>query len=149
MKQRDYKVWVYKGQEFEGPSEQYYGFVYVIVNKTNQKQYIGKKLFWHQKTRQVKGKKKRYLAESDWRKYFGSSKDLLQDIQTLGEENFSREILHLCNSKGDCSYYEAREQFLRDVLLIPEMFYNDWIIVKVHRKHLHANKLRTSIQRSD
>lgn len=139
--------WIYKGEDFISPSEEHYGFVYVITNLTNQRQYIGKKLFWHKKTKTLKGKKKRYLAESDWKDYFGSSKELLNEVSLLGEQNFKREILNLCANKSECSYYEAREQFLRDVLLNPNLYYNDWISVKVTRKHLETRPrtpLRTS-----
>ena len=129
-------MWLYNGVPFEEPHEQHYGFVYVITNLTNNKQYIGKKLFWFKKTKTLKGKRKRYLAPSDWKKYYGSSKALAADVEALGEENFKREILHLCKGKGECSYYEAKEQFDRAVLLNPEMYYNDWIIVRVHRKHV-------------
>lgn len=128
--------WLYQESPFEGPSEQHYGFVYVITNITNGKQYIGKKLFWFKKTKILKKKKKRYLAESDWRTYYGSSLALLEDVKKLGESNFKREILHLCNSKGECSYYEAKEQLQKDVLFFPELFYNDWVICRVHRKHI-------------
>lgn len=131
--------WLYRGEEFTSPSDDYYGFVYIITNLTNQKQYIGKKLFWHKKTKILKGKKKRYLAESDWKKYYGSSKQLQEDIAVLSPQMFKREIIHLCRSKGECSYYEAKEQLQRDVLLNPEMYYNDWVIVKVHRKHLNES----------
>ena len=40
-----------------------YGFVYRITNTVSGREYIGKKLFYSMKTRQVKGKKKRYKAE--------------------------------------------------------------------------------------
>lgn len=129
-------MWVYNNENFEQPGEDHYGFVYVITNISTNKQYIGKKLFWHKKTRQVKGKKKRYLAESDWKSYYGSSTALQADLKEQGEEAFKREILHLCKNKGQCTYYEAKEQFARDVLKNPELYYNDWIICKVHRKHV-------------
>jgi hypothetical protein len=93
-------------------------------------------LFWFKKTKQVKGKRKRYLAPSDWKSYYGSSKSLMEDVTALGEQNFKREILHLCKNKGECSYMEAKEQFDQDVLHNPDLFYNDWIIVRVHRKHI-------------
>lgn len=128
--------WLYKGEVFTTPSEEHYGFVYIITNLTNNKQYIGKKLFWHKKTKTLKGKKKRYLAESDWKTYFGSSKELNEEIKDATVGNYKREILHLCKSKSECSYYEAREQFVRDVLLKPDLYYNDWISVRVTRKHL-------------
>lgn len=128
--------WTHKGLEFKEPEPEQYGFVYVITNLTNQKKYIGKKLFWFKKTKILKGKRKRYLAESDWKDYYGSSKYLLADIEALGKENFSREILVLCKSKGECSYYEAKAQFDHGVLLDKERWYNDWIICRVHRKHI-------------
>lgn len=129
-------MWLYKGVEFTAPSENDYGFVYIITNTTNGKQYIGKKLFWFKKTKMVKGKKKRYLAESDWKTYYGSSKSVSEDVKQLGEGAFTREIIRLCRNKGECSYYEAKEQFDRSVLLNPEMWYNDWIIARIHRKHI-------------
>ena len=113
----------------------YVGFVYCIVNLTNNKRYIGKKLLKFKKTKQVKGKKKRFLVDSDWRTYWGSNKALLEDVSTLGESSFKRIILRLCNSKGECNYFEAKFQF-EACALETESYYNDWIMLKVHRSHL-------------
>jgi hypothetical protein len=129
-------TWFYKGLPFEEPEEQEYGFVYEITNLTNQKAYIGKKLFWFKKTKMLKGKKKRYLAPSDWKSYYGSSKALQADIELLGVDSFRRDIIMLCRNKGECSYYEAKSQFEHSVLYNPNMYYNDWIICRVHRKHI-------------
>lgn len=129
--------WIHKKKSFILPKEEHYGFVYVITNIITNKQYIGKKLFWHKKIKILKGKKKRYLAESDWRDYYGSSPALKEDIELHGIANFKREILHLCKNKGECTYYEAKEQFKRDVLKKPDLYYNDWIICRVHRKHIN------------
>lgn len=129
-------MWLLNNEPFEAPSEDQYGFVYLITNTVTGKQYVGKKLFWHKKTRYVKGKKKRFLAESDWKTYFGSSKLLQEDLKQQGEHTFRREIIHLCKNKGECSYYEAKEQFDRDVLFKPDLYYNDWIICRVSRKHV-------------
>lgn len=129
-------MWLFNNEPFDKPSEADYGFIYIITNKVNNKQYIGKKLFWHKKIRYYKGKRKRFLAESDWQSYFGSSKALQQDLEQLGEENFTRVIIRLCKNKGECSYYEAKEQFDRAVLFNPEQYYNDWIICRVSRKHV-------------
>lgn len=115
--------------------EQYYGFVYRITNLTNNKKYIGKKFFYASKTKQVNKKKKRYKAESDWKTYYGSNDALNEDVKTLGKVNFKREILRLCKTKGTCNYYEAREQFVLDVLKDPD-YYNIWIQVKVHKSHI-------------
>lgn len=129
-------MWIYNNELFESPTEAQYGFVYLITNLQSGKQYIGKKLFWHKKIRYLKAKKKRYLAESDWKTYFGSSKSLQEDVQTQGEDQFKREILHICKNKGECSYLEAKEQFDRAVLYNPDLYYNDWIICRIHRKHV-------------
>lgn len=128
--------WIYRGLPFEESSDEFYGFVYKITNLTNQKSYIGKKLFWFKKTKILKGKKKRYLAPSDWKTYYGSSISVQKDLELLGKESFTREILVLCKNKGECSYYEAKMQFDHGVLFNPEMYYNDWIICRVHRKHI-------------
>lgn len=112
-----------------------YGFVYCITNLSNGKKYIGKKFFYTSKTKQVKKKKKRYKAESDWKTYYGSNDALKEDVNTLGNHNFKREILRLCKTKGTCNYYEAREQFVLDVLRDPN-YYNIWIQVKVHQSHI-------------
>jgi hypothetical protein len=129
-------MWTYNDQPFTEPGEKDYGFVYLIENLITGKKYIGKKLFWFKKTRQVKGKKKRYLAPSDWPDYYGSNDELKKDIEELGIDNFSRTILYLCSNKGECSYMEAKLHFEHDVLRKPNDYYNSWIMCRVHRKHL-------------
>lgn len=128
--------WLYNEEVFNEPSDEHYGFVYKITNLSTGKIYIGKKLFWFKKTKILKGKKKRYLAPSDWKTYYGSSIALKADVESLGVDLFKREIVKLCRNKGECSYYEAKAQFDNSVLLNPELYYNDWIICRVHRKHI-------------
>jgi hypothetical protein len=113
----------------------HYGFVYEIENRQNGMLYIGKKFFWSKRSKMVKGKKKSFLAESDWRSYWGSSKSLLADIETSGESNFRRTILHLCSTKSQCGYLEAKEQFARDVLLDTN-YYNEYICCRINSKHM-------------
>jgi len=120
-----------------------YGFVYLITNIANNKKYIGKKFFYSTKTKQVKGKKKRYKAFSDWQTYYGSSAELSKDVLSLGHENFTREILHLCQSKGVCGYLEAKEQFIRGVMETDE-YYNSWIMVRVRKSHIKEYNARLS-----
>lgn len=131
-------MWLYNNTNFETEldSKVTYGFVYKITNLTNNKKYIGKKFFWTTKTKQVKKKKKRFLIESDWKEYYGSNDELLKDIEILGKDNFKREILYLCPTKGECAYIEAKLQFENDVLRKPNEYYNTWIMVRTHRKHL-------------
>ena len=114
-----------------------YGFVYLITNLTNGKKYIGKKFFYSAKTKQVKGKRKKYKAPSDWQTYYGSSDSLTKDVLQLGHNNFKREILHLCRSKGECGYLEAKEQFVKGALESDD-YYNTWIMVRVRKSHIQG-----------
>jgi len=132
-------TWLYNGESFTDPGE-YYGFVYLITNNTNGRRYIGKKFFWSSKRKQVNKVRKRYKVESDWKDYWSSSEELKNDVQLLGKENFTREIIHLCRTKGVTNYLEAKEQFLRAVLENKDEWYNSWIMVKVSITHL--NKLK-------
>lgn len=128
--------WTYRGRVLDSADvEECYGFVYLIVDTETGKKYVGKKLFWNKKTKQVKKKKKRTLVESDWRDYYGSNLELMADVEKNGGARYSREVLHLCKSKGECNYWEAYEQFTRHVLL-DDSYYNGHIWVRVHRTHL-------------
>jgi hypothetical protein len=130
--------WKYKGADFtDDLIGDNYGFVYIITNIANNKKYIGKKLFYSAKTKQVNGKKKKTKVGSNWKTYYGSNDNLIKDVLSLGSENFNREIIHLCKSKGECNYLEAKEQFTRCVLESEE-YYNTWIMVRVHNAHIKA-----------
>ena len=132
-------TWHYKGQDFkEEDIGDAYGYVYCITNLTNNKKYIGKKFFSKAGYKQVKGKRKKIRKTSDWLTYWGSNKTLLEDIKTLGEEQFTREILYLCKTRSDCAYLELREQIDKRVLE-KEEFYNDWIMVKIRKNHIKVN----------
>ena len=125
--------WTYQDKIVEEISEEYIGFVYLITNLTNGKKYIGKKLAKFKVTKKpLKGKKnkRRSTKESDWRDYWGSSDNLNADVEHLGPENFTREILYYCTSRGELSYLEAKEQFDREVLKTDE-YYNGIINVRV------------------
>lgn len=127
-------MWSYKGEILEDIGS-YVGFVYIITNLRTNKRYIGKKLFHFSKTKQVKGKKKKYKTESDWIDYYGSNEELNHHVNIFGKDQFKREILRLCTSKGEMSYFEAKYQFEHGVLESEE-WYNTWIMCKVHKKHL-------------
>ena len=134
-------MWHYNNEVYD-PSEaelkQYVGFVYLITEKSTGKKYIGKKLFWStRRLPPLKGKTRKRVVkkESDWRKYYGSSEELKLLVENKGGDNYHREILRLCITKGECSYYEAKEQFAHDVLLSDE-YYNEFIGCKIHSKHI-------------
>ena len=137
-------TWTYKGSIVNELPEECVGFVYCITNTTSGRQYIGKKLAKFSKTTYKtvklkngtkKKKKIRSKIDSDWQEYYGSSPNLTADINTLGKENFTREILYYCKSKSETSYIEAREQFDRKVLESDE-YYNGHIQVRVHGSHI-------------
>jgi hypothetical protein len=129
-------MWLHENVEFTEVPEDVVGFVYRITNLNTGREYIGKKLFTAARTKVVKGKRKKLRVESDWREYYGSNKELLHDVTTHGHDAFKREILRLCKTKGQCSYFEAKLQFEHGVLENPEKFYNTWIMCRIHQKHL-------------
>ena len=110
----------------ENIPENPYGFVYLITNLITNKKYVGKKqMVSRRKKPPLKGKvrKRISMVESDWKTYVSSSNELVKDIQTLGKENFKFEIIRFCMNKSQMAYYEAKEQFDREVLL-KEDYYN-------------------------
>ncbi len=129
-------TWLYRGKPVtEEITNGFVGFVYIITNKINGRKYIGKKLFTFSKTKKpLKGRirKRRSKVVSDWMTYFGSNKELSEDVIKHGPDNFEREIIRLCTTKSECSYWEAKIQFEMDAI-IKDNFYNSWIAVKVHR----------------
>ena len=131
-------MWVYNDKEFNETPDEFQGFVYMVTEKDTGKKYIGKKFFWKPKILPITKTRKRRVrtrAESDWREYYGSSKEVQSLVESKGKDNYKREILRLCRTKGECSYYEAKLQFQYDVLLSDE-FYNEFIGCKIHSKHL-------------
>lgn len=112
-----------------------YGFIYIITNTVNGKRYIGKKQIKSvKKLKPLKGRKnKRHFdIETDWKTYTSSSNDLNADIEKYGKNNFTFEIIQLCESKFELAYYEAKKQFELDVLL-KEGYYNGIINCRIGR----------------
>ena len=138
-------MWYYNNTEFEPEEEflqDYVGFVYLITEVATNKKYIGKKLFWStKKLPPLKGKKlrRKVTSQSDWRKYYGSSASLKFLVEEQGQSGYHREILRLCKTRGDCSYWEAKLQFENDVLLRDEYF-NEFIGCKIHSRHLSKSE---------
>ena len=130
--------WRYMGTVFDGSLiRDNYGFVYLITNQSNQRQYIGRKYFWQK--RKPKGGKRKVTSESDWRKYYGSCPELKDDIKLFGKECFSREILSLHKTPGRVNYEETRQLFLHDVLTKAldngtPAYYNSNILGRYYRK---------------
>ena len=135
--------WIYKDKEFTSDMiGDNVGFVYIITDTRNGKKYIGKKgLMSKRKLPPLKGKKRRRtkIIETDWATYYGSSEEVKLLVEKHGESCYKREIIHLCKTKGEMSYLEAKEQFLRDVLL-SDNYYNAFIGCKIHASHVKGLK---------
>ena len=111
----------------------YLGFVYRVVSPEG-KFYIGKKLFWSAvKRKPLKGKfrARRQHKESDWKKYWGSSKDLLHDFGK-SSHGWRREILCVCKSKWEMAYMELFYQ-LQEGVLFREDSYNGIVNVRLSK----------------
>jgi hypothetical protein len=131
-------MWFYynTAEEFKlDDAEGYFGFVYLITHNPTGRKYIGKKFFTKAGTRQIKGKKKKIRKTSDWETYWGSNTELQAEVTKNGEEQYTREILHLCKTRSACSYWETWEIFNRHALL-NENFYNGWVSCKIHKSHV-------------
>lgn len=145
--------WMYKGKCLDKQPQDYYGFVYritVIDSEDLPKEmrgriYVGKKQFnYNRKKRLSKRKRKetgkrvvRVQTDSKWLSYFGSNKQLIEDVKNYGEKYFSREILHLCYTKAQLSYYEVKEQIVHNVLSCNS--YNGWISCKIFKNRFTQN----------
>jgi len=107
--------WVYKGTNFSSNDiGDFFGYVYLITNEITGKKYIGRKYFaQHRKPR---GAKRKVTSESDWKKYYGSSKELKEDVRKYGRNVFRREILSLHKTLGQVNYEETRQLFIHNVL---------------------------------
>jgi hypothetical protein len=141
-------TWLFENTQIDVLPEDCVGFVYLITNTVSGRKYIGKKLAKFSKTTYKtvklkngtkKKKKIRSKIDSDWQLYYGSNEELKRDIETLGPEKFTRDILYYCKSKAECSYIEAREQF-RHQVLESDAYYNGQISVRVHGSHI-KNKI--------
>jgi len=127
--------WTFNGKPFNSEDiQKYVGFVYVIIRKDDGRRYIGRKYFYS--LRKTPGKTKRIRKESDWKSYYGSSRDLLADVVATEKNNFERVILSLHTTKGDVNYEEVKQQFLANVLEDTK-YYNDNINGKWYRKAEH------------
>ena len=119
-------------------TENIFGMVYLIRNNNKdspRKYYIGCKQLL-KKTR-LKANKTRKRDKIVWKdndvdKYWGSSKELMEDVAKYGLENFTREIIELCGSKFHMKYAELNWQIKCNALFDPR-FYNGIINVRLGR----------------
>ena len=135
--------WIYEGKPFLSEHiEDYFGFVYRITNLQTNRIYLGRKYFWS--FRKPKGKSRRVKSESDWKKYYGSSDELKEDIKKLGKSVFTREIISLHTTKGWVNFEETRQLFMHNVLSEQlndgtPAYYNSNILGRYMRKDYYVS----------
>ena len=135
--------WMYNESPFTSSDiGDYFGFVYLITNKSNNRKYVGRKYFFSFRT--PKGKKRKVKSESDWKNYYGSCPELKEDIIKIGRENFSRTILSLHKTKGKTNFEETRRLFAHNVLTESldngePAYYNSNILNRYFRKDYYGN----------
>ena len=135
--------WTYQGTTFTSDDiDNFFGFVYCITNVQTGRKYIGRKYFW--KFRTPRGKKRKVKSESDWKKYYGSSEELKEEIQQLGRHNFSRVMLSLHKTAGKTNFEETRQLFVNGVLTEQlddgtPRYYNSNILSRYFRKDYYGS----------
>ena len=132
--------WTYQGTTFTSDDiNDFFGYVYRITNLQDGRQYIGRKYFTQRrKPRSGKGKR-RVTSESDWKKYYGSSPELKEDVKRCGKSIFRREIISLHKTLGKTNYEETRQLFLNNVLTESlddgtPAYYNSIVLGRYYRK---------------
>ena len=130
--------WTYQGSTFTSDDiNDFFGYVYRITNLQNGRQYIGRKYFTQR--RKPRGGKRKVTSESDWKKYYGSSKELKDDVKKFGRSIFRREIISLHATLGKVNYEETKQLFLNNVLMEAlddgtPAYYNSNILGRYMRK---------------
>lgn len=140
--------WNFNGQTIQSidqlPQEAF-GFIYKVTHLPSGKKYIGKKvLYFNVKKKLTKKqisewdkpgrvpKTVQTQKESDWLRYYGSDKWIVQQIKEGRRDEFVREILQLCFSKKHLTFYEVYYQIVNNVLTSPE-YLNDNILGKFYK----------------
>ena len=137
--------WIYQGRSIASLSdfpENTYGFIYEITHRETGQKYIGKKQLYsyhtkynkvfNEKTKRWNKVKEVTSTESNWQKYFGSNKEIVDLVKKEGKDKFIREIIYLCPDKKLLTYYELAFQCKRDVLTDPK-YINSNILGKFFR----------------
>jgi len=149
--------WFYDKKEIDDISkfpEDTYGFVYKITHLPTGKSYIGKKVLYYERNkrlgkkeleilreeRSIKGlrgrvpTKKKVTTESDWKTYWGSSKELNELRKEENEDKFHKEIICFAKNKKLLTYYELKYLCVYGVLENPKLYWNDNILGKFFTK---------------
>lgn len=145
-------------QEFN--IDDWFGFIYRIIEINTGREYIGKKQFFMHIRKAVKGRvnKRRIKKESDWKSYAGSSEHLKKAIEQNEKQNYKFKIESLHKTRASLYYAEVRTHVLEDVLRtklddnITPKYYNKQISgVRFipPEEHTEETKMKTSIKLTD
>jgi hypothetical protein len=128
--------WIFE-QDFD--IEDWFGFVYRIIELSTEREYIGKKQFFNYSKRIVKDGMNRKIVkkESDWKSYTGSSNSLNSAILENGKENYRFVMESLHKTKESLHHSEVNAQFIEDVL---ETKLTDGKTRKYYNKHISGVK---------
>lgn len=130
-----------------------HGFIYKIVHIPTGRFYIGKKSLTSTRTKKLGKRELQQIKEdrkangisgrtpskkvvksvSDWQDYYSSNEWIKSEVKAGRAEEFHREILQVCHSKKNLSYWETWWQFHYDVLR-NEASLNDNIGGRFYRK---------------
>ena len=143
-------MWLYKEQvinSIEDMPQGTFGFIYMTTHKPSGVSYIGKKSLYHNVKRKLtkkelaeqtgRGRKPTTQVvqkESDWKTYYGSTKQIVELIKGGKQEDFTREILQFVFNKKLLTYHECKYLFKYGVLEKPDKYFNDNILGKFFTK---------------
>lgn len=129
---------MYKGNEvssIEDVPEGAIGFIYLMINVSNGKKYIGKKLLYSERRKALTKKEigeltskrlkkwKMVKKESDWLTYNSSSEDIKNDMKA--GHLFTKVIIEFTFSKIQTTYLEVKLQFVNKVLESDDWYNNN------------------------
>ena len=132
--------WTYDGEVVPDDivSDKWYGFIYCIYY-TDGTMYLGKKNFFKDvrlKPRKTDRANAKRISrkESDWRRYVGSTK------LSRGKTIQSKEIIRLCDTKTDLTYWETYYLMVNEVLF-DDRYLNQNVMGKFYAsEHLTGSK---------
>jgi hypothetical protein len=143
-------MWLYNEQfinSIEDMPQGTFGFIYITTHNSSGISYIGKKSLYHNVRRKLtkkelaeqtgRGRKPTTQViqkESDWKTYYGSTKQIVELIKGGKQEDFTREILQFVFNKKLLTYHECKYLFAYGVLEQPEKYFNDNILGKFFTK---------------
>ena len=129
-----------------------FGFVYKITHAESKRYYIGKKVLFHNIKKKLTKKElqeqtgpgrkpttKVVQKESDWKEYWGSSKEFSEFRKNHLLDEYKKEILYIVPNKKLLTYYEVKAQMDNNCLQ-NELCYCDNILGKFFRKDFLENQ---------